>query len=121
MKDPRWHAVNPPETERQQPRGLQGIGDTRKSTDYPAWIDVVMYARWGVLVVGGLVALVAEEDSWARWIAWLGAILIFIAVPHILYVLYRREDPVRAEIVFKNDEDGYCNADGDGDGDGGGD
>lgn len=78
-----------------------------------------MWWRWGAVVIGGLIAAGYDENAWGGWFWWFGAIAVFFATPQVAYRIYRRKDRARAEIVFHNEEDGFCSGDEDGDGDGG--
>lgn len=88
---------------------------TRKYTPYPEWVKVAMILRYVWIVIGG----VAYANGDSVWI-WASALLAFLFTGKIVYWIYRVQDPVTAEIVFNNEEDGYdAGSDGDGDGDGG--
>lgn len=88
---------------------------TRKGINVPDWVVWSMRLRWLILIVFGF-AVWGREDLW--WV-WAVGLLLFLVAGWITYKIYSYQDPVHAEIVFYNEEDGYSSGDGDGDGDGG--
>ncbi|WP_319545701.1 hypothetical protein [Ruegeria conchae] len=87
---------------------------SRKDIDLPDWVETAMILRCFAIGIG-VVLYWITESYWAIVLS----ILVFFAIGHIVYRLYRKEDPVYAEIAFYNENDGYHSGDGDGDGDGG--
>lgn len=89
------------------------IGSTRATLSYPFWIDAVMFARWGLPVIAILLQPYSDGIAISIgeipivWIWILGTVGAFFGLPYLAFHFYKKIDPVRADIVFKNEVDGY--------------
>ncbi|WGI21300.1 hypothetical protein [Amylibacter sp. IMCC11727] len=97
--------------ERLIPPRVNQDGVRRADVKEPDWVVLAMYARWPVF---GL--LVIPVAIWQSTFLWVALICGWFGFSHLIYLIYRRQDPTAAEIVFKNEEDGYNSEGGDGDG-----
>lgn len=86
---------------------------TRKDIDIPEWVTMAMTGRYLLLFFAAVSYGVTEQYL-------VPAILVasFFGASHLVYRVYRKQDPVSAEVVFYNEEDGYHSG-GNDDGDGG--
>ncbi|WP_170790114.1 hypothetical protein [Ruegeria lacuscaerulensis] len=89
-------------------------GLARRDIQLPAWVENAMILRWFAIGLGVIFYWITES-LWAPAIG----IAVFAGIGHLVYQIYKKEDPVSAEIAFHNDTDGYHSGDADGDGDGG--
>ncbi|WP_171173025.1 hypothetical protein [Ruegeria sp. HKCCD8929] len=87
---------------------------TRKDIELPDWVETAMIMRWFAIGIGVVFYWITESILFP-----ILGFAVFIAVGHVVYRLYRKEDPVSAEIAFYNETDGFHSEDADGDGDGG--
>jgi hypothetical protein len=86
---------------------------TRNDIDVPGWVEVAMMGRYFLLFLAVM--------TYVQYETYLVPILfaaLFFGSSHVIYRVYRKHDPVSAEIAFYNEEDGYHSS-GDDDGDGG--